>query len=370
MLMIPAWPKSLPSALTVAEADICARCAGRKCPHGHQLRQNERVPTFIDEYGVPIVYYAWPVDNPRAIVQLVHGVGEHARRYREVARALNAAGYSVYADDHRGHGQTGMLQHGGDAARLGRLGVGGLRAAVAAVHTFTGVIRQAALQQAAVHGAQPVPSVQSAQPAGSALSTPSTLSGQSALPAPAVPLVLLGHSWGSFMAQMILNEYPQDYQAVVLTGTAYRWPGYLDSGDLNRKHKHLGTTGAEWLSRDPAVAAAFVADPLTTSVPLAALFGLRDAARILGRPARRLPATLPVFIQVGGDDPVGGERSARKLVTAYTRRSGLRDVSLIVYPGARHEVFNETNRAEVLADLVAWLNARLPAPAQESAADD
>lgn len=297
------------------------------------------MPTFIDEYGVPIVYYAWPVDNPRAIVQLVHGVGEHALRYREVARALNAAGYSVYADDHRGHGQTGMLQHGGDATQLGRLGVGGLRAAVAAVHIFTGVIRQAAAEQA---------------PTGQ----------------PVVPLVLIGHSWGSFMAQMILNEYPQDYQAVVLTGTAYRWPGYLDSGDLNRKHKHLGTTGAEWLSRDPAVAEAFVADPLTTSVPLATLFGLRDAARILGRPARRLPATLPVLIQVGGDDPVGGERSARKLVDAYTRRSGLRDVSLIVYPGARHEVFNETNRDEVLADLVAWLGTRLPAPVQEPAADD
>jgi alpha-beta hydrolase superfamily lysophospholipase len=320
---------------------------------GQVVRQNERVPTFTDEYGVPIVYYAWPVDNPRAIVQLVHGVGEHALRYREVARALNAAGYSVYADDHRGHGQTGMLQHRGDTTQLGRLGVGGLRAAVAAVHAFTGVIRQAALQQAAVHGAQPAGSPQSVQPAQ-----------------PAVPLVLIGHSWGSFMAQMILNRYPRDYQAVVLTGTAYRWPGYLNSGDLNARHKHLGTTGAEWLSRDPAVAAAFVADPLTTSVPLAKLFGLRDAARILGRPARRLPAHLPVLIQVGGDDPVGGERSARKLVGAYRRRSGLRDVRLIVYPGARHEVFNETNRDEVLTDLVAWLDLRLPAAVRESAADD
>ncbi|WP_241984622.1 serine aminopeptidase domain-containing protein [Cryobacterium adonitolivorans] len=302
------------------------------------------MPTFIDEYGVPIVYYAWPVDNPRAIVQLVHGVGEHALRYREVARALNSAGYSVYADDHRGHGQTGMLQHGGDAAQLGRLGVGGLRAAVAAVHAFTGVIRQAALEQTAVQGVQP---------------------GR-----PPVPLVLLGHSWGSFMAQMILNRYPEDYQGVVLTGTAYRWPGYLNSGDLNARHQNLGTTGAEWLSRDPAVAAAFVADPLTTSVPLAKLFGLRDAARILGRPARRLPAALPVLIQVGGDDPVGGERSARKLVAALRRRSGLQEVRLIVYPGARHEVFNEINRDEVLADLVAWLDAHLPATVREAPADD
>ena len=300
------------------------------------LRQNGRVPTFTDEYGVPIVYYAWPVDHPRAVVQLVHGVGEHAQRYRAVARALNAAGYSVYADDHRGHGQTGMLQHGGDASRLGRLGVGGLRAAVAAVHAFTGVIRRAEAE--AGH--------------------------------PGLPLVLLGHSWGSFMAQMILNRYPRDYQAVVLTGTAYRWPGYLNSGDLNARHEHLGSTGAEWLSRDPAVAAAFVADPLTTSVPLARLFGLRDAARILGRPARRLPSELPMLIQVGGDDPVGGERSARKLVTAYARRSGLTEVRLIVYPGARHEVFNETNRDEVLTDLVGWLDAHLPAPVQDAAADD
>ena len=297
------------------------------------------MPTFTDEYGVPIVYYVWPVDHPRAIVQLVHGVGEHALRYREVARALNAAGYTVYADDHRGHGQTGMLQHGGDAGRLGRLGPGGLRAAVAAVHKFSGVIRQEVGEQA----------------------DPGR---------PPVPLVLIGHSWGSFMAQMIVNTHPEDYHGVVLTGTAYRWPGYLNSGDLNARHKHLGTTGMEWLSRDPAVAAAFVADPLTTSVPLAKLFGLRDAARILGRPARRLPASLPVLIQVGGDDPVGGQRSAQKLETAYTRRSGLRDVRLIVYPGARHEVFNETNRAEVLADLVAWLDAHLPAAVQQDRADD
>jgi alpha-beta hydrolase superfamily lysophospholipase len=297
------------------------------------------VPTFTDEHGVAIEYYAWPVDHPRAIVQIVHGVGEHAQRYREVARALNAAGYTVYADDHRGHGQTGMRQHAGDAGQLGRLGPGGLRATVAAVHRFTEVIRQAVSEQAGPE--HPVP-----------------------------PMVLLGHSWGSFMAQMILNVHPEDYQAVVLTGTAYRWPGYLDSGDLNRRHKHLGSTGAEWLSRDPAVAAAFVADPLTTGVPLAKLFGLRDAVRILGRPARRLPAELPLLIQVGGDDPVGGERSARKLAEAYRRRSGLTDVRLIVYPGGRHEVFNETNRTDVLADLVHWLDAHIPAPVQDVPGDD
>jgi alpha-beta hydrolase superfamily lysophospholipase len=254
-------------------------------------------------------------------VQLAHGVGEHAGRYADLARELNAAGYTVYADDHRGHGQTGVDQHHGDLTKIGRLGPGGLRAAVSGVHQLSGVIRSEL---------------------------------------PGLPLVLLGHSWGSFMAQMIMNEHPKDYDAVVLSGTAYRWPGYLDSGDLNRKHKHLGSTGVEWLSRDPAVAAAFIADPLTTTTPLARLFGLREAARLFGRPAQNLPESLPLLIQVGGDDTVGGERSALMLAKAYTQRSRLRDVRLIVYPGARHEVFNETNRAEVVADLVAWLNERFP----------
>lgn len=284
--------------------------------------QNRPVPTYTDAYGVTITYYVWPARNPRAVVQIAHGVGEHAGRYSELAGVLNEAGYTVYADDHRGHGQTGLDQHGGDASLIGRLGPGGLLAAVAGVHQLSGIIKEE-------H--------------------------------PGLPLVLLGHSWGSFMVQMILNKYAAEYDAVVLTGTAYRWPRYLDSGDLNRKHKHLGTTGVEWLSRDPAVAAAFIADPLCTTTPLAKLFGLREAARIFGRPAVGLPPDLPLLIQVGGDDTVGGERSALMLANAYTRRSGLRDIHLIVYPGARHEVFNETNRAEVFADLLAWLDAHVPA---------
>ena len=281
------------------------------------------MPTFTDDYGVEITYYVWPVPEPRAVVQLAHGVGEHAGRYADLARALNAARYTVYADDHRGHGQTGIDQYHGDLTKIGRLGPGGLRAAVAGVHQLSEVIRSEL---------------------------------------PGLPLVLLGHSWGSFMAQMIVNQHPKDYDAVVLSGTAYRWPGYLDSGDLNRKHKHLGTTGVEWLSRDPSVAAAFIADPLTTTTPLARLFGLREAARLFGRPAGNLPEALPLLIQVGGDDTVGGERSALMLVKAYKQRSRLRDVRLIVYPGARHEVFNETNRDEVVADLIAWLNERFPSP--------
>ncbi len=284
--------------------------------------QTSLVPTYTDASGLVITYYVWPVPAPRAVIQLAHGVGEHAQRYAALAADLNRAGYTVYADDHLGHGQTGLAQHGGDHTKLGRLGAGGLRAAVAGVYQLSGIIRS---EQ------------------------------------PTLPLVLLGHSWGSFMVQMIVNAHAAEYDAIVLSGTAYRWPGYLDGGDLNRKHKTLGTTGVEWLSRDPAVAATFVADPLTTATPLAKLFGIREAARLFGRPARDLPGDLPMLVLVGGDDTVGGERSALKLVNSYVQRSGLRDVRLIVYPGGRHEVFNEINRDDVIGDLVDWLNDRFTA---------
>lgn len=284
------------------------------------MRQNERVPTFTDERGVAITYDLWPASNPRAVVQIAHGVGEHAGRYAELAAHLNRDGFTVYADDHRGHGRTGLAQWNGDSTRLGHLGPGGLRAAIEAVHQFSGIIRTENHD---------------------------------------LPLAILGHSWGSFMVQKILDRHAADYDLAVLSGSAYRLPGYLNSGDLNKKYAHLGTTGMEWLSRDPAVAQAFIDDPLTTSVPLAKLFGPADTLRLIGRPARGLARDLPLLLQVGSGDPVGGERSVRRLERAYRERSGLTDVTTIVYPDARHEIYNETNRAEVMADLSAWLDARL-----------
>jgi alpha-beta hydrolase superfamily lysophospholipase len=163
------------------------------------------------------------------------------------------------------------------------------------------------------------------------------------------------------MAQTILNQHAEDYDGAVLTGTAYRVPGSMNGGDLNKRHAHLGTTGIEWLSRDPEVARAMAVDPLAVQATVLKLFGLRDSLRLFGRPARTLGRDLPLLIQVGSDDPLGGTVSAEKLAHAYLNRSHLSDVELIVYDGARHEVFNETNRAEVTEDLVAWLAARFPA---------
>lgn len=276
--------------------------------------------TYTDAHGIRIVYDVRPADGtPRGVVQLLHGVGEHAGRYGALIAALAGAGFTVYADDHRGHGRTGLAQHGGDRTRLGRLGKGGMPATLAACRQLTDIIRDEN---------------------------------------PGLPLILLGHSWGSFLAQMLVNDQPEAYDALVLSGSALRWPGTLNSGDLNAPWKDREASGTEWLSSDLTVGAAFLADPLTTSEPLLKLFGVVDAARLFGRPRRDLGHDLPVLLMVGQDDTVGGPRSVHKLADAYRTRSGLTDVTTLVYPGARHEIFNETMQADVRADLLAWLDAR------------
>lgn len=277
--------------------------------------------TFVDAHGVTVHYYVWRNGRPRAILQLAHGLGEHALRYERLAQTLVNVGYTVYADDHRGHGRTGLEQHGGDSTRLGRLGPGGMRAAVDDVMQLSSIIRSENSQ---------------------------------------VPLVLFGHSWGSIITQKIIDRDTGGYAAFVLSGTAFRTVRHMNGGDLNARHRHLGPTGFEWLSRDPAVAEAFAADPLAFPAKAIQLFGVVDALRQLGRPRRNLEHTPPLLIQVGSDDPFGGERSAELLAEAYLARSRFTDVELVVYRDARHEVFNETNFVDVTADLVAWLEERMP----------
>lgn len=279
--------------------------------------------SFTDAHGVTIVYDVHPAQGePRAVVQLLHGVGEHAGRYASLISALTAQGFVVYANDHRGHGRTGMQQHGGDAAKLGRLGVGGLRAAVGAVWELTQRVK-------AEH--------------------------------PGLPLVLLGHSWGSFLAQILVNDHPDAYDALVLSGSSLRWPGSLNSGDLNKAWRGPDATGLEWLATDPKIAQEFLDDALTTHTPLPKLFGPADTLRLIGKPRKNLGRDIPTLLMVGRDDPVGGPRSVHRLADAYRSRSGFTDVTTLVYPGARHEIFNEVMQAEVRADLLAWLDRRIPA---------
>ncbi|WP_317229058.1 alpha/beta hydrolase [Clavibacter sp. MX14-G9D] len=281
--------------------------------------------TIVDAEGVTLHYYVWEAERPRAVVHIAHGVGEHALRYARLAQDLNAMGYTVAADDHRGHGATG----------LGHLGIGVL-----------GPRRHLA----ALDGIQLV-------------------SERLRRDLPDLPLVLLGHSWGALLAQRIVARASHLYAGLVLSGASLAMPGVINTGDLNKRWRHPAATGFEWLSRDPEAQRAFGADDRNFDVNALKPYRMRDSVQIMGRPPRRLATDLPVLIQGGEEDSLGGRRGMQLLARDYSRRSGLSDVLLIVYPGARHEIYNETNRDEVVADLRSWLDSRVAAAGGGAAED-
>jgi alpha-beta hydrolase superfamily lysophospholipase len=278
--------------------------------------------SFKDDFGVEIMFYEWPVANPKAVIQIAHGLGEHARRYDAMAATLNKAGFSVYADDHRGHGQTGLKQLGNkQIKRLGNLGPGGMKATYKQVADFSKLIKAEN---------------------------------------PNRPLVLLGHSWGSFIAQKIINNYSDIYDAVVLSGSALTMPGYLATGDFNKVWKKLpGSTGYEWLSRDVEIQNKFVADPLTFLAAAAQVLGIKNSLEMFGKPSKDVRRDLPILVQVGEADPIGGEYSNKALVEAYRKNAGIEDIELYVYHECRHEIYNELNKDAIIEDLVTWLNQRV-----------
>jgi alpha-beta hydrolase superfamily lysophospholipase len=278
--------------------------------------------SFKDDFGVEIMFYEWPVANPKAVIQIAHGLGEHARRYDVMAATLNKAGFSVYADDHRGHGQTGLKQlENKQIKRLGNLGPGGMKAAYKQVADFSKLIKAEN---------------------------------------PNRPLVLLGHSWGSFIAQKIINNYSDIYDAVVLSGSALTMPGYLATGDFNKVWKKLpGSTGYEWLSRDVEIQNKFVEDPLTFLAAAAQVLGIKNSLEMFGKPSKDVRRDLPILVQVGEADPIGGEYSNKALVEAYRKNAGIEDIELYVYHECRHEIYNELNKDAIIEDLVTWVNQRV-----------
>ena len=280
------------------------------------------IRSFSDEQGIEIKFYEWPVADPKAVIQIAHGLGEHARRYDQMAAVLNRAGFSVYADDHRGHGQTGLGQiERRQIKKLGNLGQGGMDATFKQVLDFSKLIKSEN---------------------------------------PGKPLIFIGHSWGSFIAQKAINKSSDLYDAVVLSGSALTMPGYLATGDFNKVWKKLpGSTGYEWLSRDVEVQKKFVADPLTFLAAAMQVFGFANSLKLFGTPSKNVRSDLPILVQVGEADPIGGEYSNKALVEAYRKKARIQDIELFVYHDARHEIYNELNKIDILQDLINWINIRI-----------
>lgn len=268
---------------------------------------------------------AWrllPGDRPKAIVQIAHGMAEHSARYHRLARALSAAGYGVYAADHRGHGGSAGV-HG-----LGSFGPGG----------FPRVAEDMAALSARIEAQHPGP-----------------------------PLVLLGHSMGSFAAQLYLPAHHRRLAALVLSGTAAieamlaqiaasgapPGPGFMNAAFQPAR------TDFDWLSSDEAEVDAYVADPLC-GFPLAeeSVASVFQSAAAAPRDPRLadVRSDLPVLVISGADDPVTGpgQASAQVLIDSW-RAAGLSRIEHRVWPG-RHELFNEINRDAVTSDLIAWLD--------------
>ena len=283
--------------------------------------------TLVAPDGAALAAYRrLPKGEPKAVVQIAHGMAEHFERYDRLARTLNAAGYAVYGADHRGHGRSADV-HG-----LGSFGEGGFQAVVDDMAALSAVAREAAAGR---------------------------------------PLVLLGHSMGSFAAQLYLLQYSSNLAALVLSGTAAMdklLEAMLASGGpagleaLNAAFEP-GRTGFDWLSRDEAEVDAYIADPLCgfalEESAMQSMFGLGASARSDARLAR-VRHDLPIYIISGERDPVVGPDQAftRALIESY-RAAGLRRIEHRIYPGGRHEMFNETCRDQVEAELVAWLDVAL-----------
>ncbi len=275
--------------------------------------------------GARLTAFSWrPAPPPRAVVQIAHGAAEHLKRYDRLARALVAEGYAVVGADHRGHGvNAGVHGQGG----FGRRG-------------FAQVIDDMAAVTMAAKARDP-----------------------------GAPVVLLGHSLGSFAAQGYLRGHAAELAALVLSGTARLDLMFADraaaqareGGSLRSLNANFepGRTPFDWLSRDEAEVDAYIADPLCGFDLDPAAMATVGEAVMGGGPLAGRP--LPILVISGEVDPVVGpeQRYARGLVDSLVA-AGFGPVTHKVYPGGRHEMFNETNRAEVTADLVAWLNARFP----------
>lgn len=272
---------------------------------------NSQTLSVTGTHGNKIVYDVHqPDSDPVGVVVIAHGLGEHARRYQHVAERLTDLGYVVVAPDHAGHGRS-------DGKRLG---VKDFNDFTADLHTVVG-------QLDAVDG----------------------------------PTFLIGHSMGGAIALKYALDHPDELDGLVLSGPA------LIPGDelppilvklapvLGKLVPWLPSTAlpASAVSRDPSVVAAYEADPLVWHGKIPAGLGGTLMATMGTFPDRLPSLTMPTLVLHGGDDSLANPEGSRMV----GRLAGGDDVTVKIYDGLYHEIFNEPEQDEVLGDVTTWLEA-------------
>lgn len=287
--------------------------------------------------------HRWEVEKPIAIVQIVHGGAEHGGRYNGLARELNKKGYTVYAEDHRGHGRTGEIN-----TKLGDMGE---------ANAFERVCDDVL-----------------------------ALGGRAKTENPGIPLVIIGHSLGSLITQRILLQHSEEYAAAVLSGSpdimSIAAAAELVHAEVDRVGRNevsevldaatvenfaAAVPGADspydWLSRDQEQVKLYADDPWC-GYPLCAgvwqdLIAAMLVTTELSAVAAALRKDLPIYILSGSDDPVHADWTAIDRLAGNYRDCGLQQVTVKNYAGGRHEMFNEINRNDVISDLIEWLSDKL-----------
>ena len=303
--------------------------------------------TFLSSDGKTWLHgISWvPEDTaPVAVLQLVHGVAEHIDRYDDFARFLNGHGVIVVGHDHLGHGKS--LPEGGTPVYFGD---------------------------------------------GCTWDTPVNdiyvLHTRLKEQYPQLPLLLMGHSMGSFLSRTYLVRYPGTVRAAVLMGTGWQKRAVLDGGlalaDLLARRDPAATndmvselafgtynktfkpnrTAYDWLSLDQENVDAYIADPMCGHDATVGLFremlrGIRFNQR--RENLRRMDGSIPVLLISGEDDPVGGMGEGVRRTYQAFRDAGVADCTLKLYPKLRHELLNErAQRETVYQDIWNWMEAKL-----------
>lgn len=298
------------------------------------LTANDRSRLYVNQW--------LPEGETRAIIMLSHGMAEHSGRYARLAQALCGAGYGLYALDQRGHGRT---------ADEGTLGL------YAEKDGWNKVVGDLASLNQHIGQQQP-----------------------------GLPIILLGHSMGSYIAQAYLLHHSASLNGAILSGSnfqpiaLYRAAAviarierarqglrgrsalieFLSFGSFNKAFKP-NRTAFDWLSRDPVEVDRYITDPLcgfrcTNQLWIDLLGGLQQISKASN--LAQIDPGLPILVMGGECDPVSEGKRLKSLAHAL-REAGCQHLQLNIYPQARHEVFNETNRDEVTADVLAWLQQAL-----------